>query len=193
MSLIEYQKKKKIVLISGLSTSGKTTVSHELTKVLPGWVFVDIWKIKEIFHPLGLKDRTDLINISKKSVITITREVIKKMRRNIILQEAKTDFIKKYLGKEINKYNYEIYSFYLKVDVKDAIKRDLKRRKPTMNIAKHLSDKAWKDLVQRKIKRNDFVIDTSKNNVKEVVNIILREINEKSKKHPKAHALRKSW
>jgi len=40
-------KQKKIVLISGLTTAGKSTTSYELTKVLPGWIFIDIWKIKD--------------------------------------------------------------------------------------------------------------------------------------------------
>ena len=75
-------KKRKIVLISGLTTAGKTTSSHELAKVLPDWIFIDIWKIKEMFEPLGLKDRRPFLDISKKTILMITREVIRKMGEN---------------------------------------------------------------------------------------------------------------
>lgn len=77
---------KKIVIIRGLVTSGKTTTSHELAKVLPDWIFVDVWKIKEMFEPLNLKDRTPLKTISKKAILTILKEVINEMGINIILQ-----------------------------------------------------------------------------------------------------------
>ena len=68
MSLTQYAKKNKIVLISGLSTAGKTTISYNLAKKLPGWVFIDIWRIKDIFESLDLKERKDIIAISKKAI-----------------------------------------------------------------------------------------------------------------------------
>ena len=63
--------KRKIVIIRGLVTSGKTTTSYELAKALPGWIFIDVLKIKEMFEPLGLKDRTPLKEISKKAMVLI--------------------------------------------------------------------------------------------------------------------------
>jgi len=184
-------KKRKIILISGLSTAGKTTISYNLTKVLPDWVFIDLWAIKNIFEPLGLKDRKDIISISKKAVITLTREVMKKMQRNIILQEAQPTSIKKYLRRELRKYNYKIYSIYLTVPLKHAIKRDIKRKKPTMGIGKNWTEERWNKKIKTNLKKGDIVIDTSKNTSKAVINIILKHLNEKPKKHPYANKLRK--
>lgn len=181
-------KKRKLVLISGLVTAGKTTTSHELIRLLPEWIFIDNWKIKEMFEPLQLKDRSEMIKISKKAMIMITRELMRKMQRNIILQEAKKDFVKKHLGKDIKKYNYKLYSFFLDVDLKDAIKRDMQREKPTMNINKKgWSEEKWKKMRKAKPQKRDIVINTSKKNTEEVIKIILKEIGEKPRKHPYPH------
>jgi len=186
-------KKNKIVLIGGLSTAGKTTISYNLAKKLPDWVFIDIWRIKDIFEPLALKERKDIIAISKKAIIMLTREVMKRMKRSIILQEAKTDFIKKHLGKDLNKYNYEIYSVYLTVPLKHASKRDIKRAKPTIGIGKDWTEERWAEKIKKSIQREDIIIDTSKNTTKQVVDIILKKIKEKPKKHPHVNRIKKYW
>jgi hypothetical protein len=194
MSLKEYAKKRKMVVISGLTTAGKTTTSFELAKVLPEWVFIDIWTIKNIFEPLGLKDREDIISISKKALVLLTREVIRKMHRNILLQETKKDFVKRHLGKDLKKYNYEIYSFFLYVPLKSAIKRDIEREKPTIGISKKgWTEQSWFDKAKSKMQKGDIFIDTSKNNVKQVVAKILKEIGEKPKKHPNKRFIQKYW
>ena len=104
-------KQKKIIVIRGKVTSGKTTTSHELAKILPGWIFIDPWKIKEMFEPLELKNRTSLKNASKKAMLVIMKEVIRNLEINIIVQETTVKYIKKYLGKDLKKHNYKIYSF----------------------------------------------------------------------------------
>ena len=184
--------KRKIVIIRGIVTSGKTTTSHELAKVLPKWIFVDVWKIKEMFEPLGLKDRTPLKSISKKAILMIIREVIRKMGINIIIQESSQSFIKKYLKKDLKKHNYKVYSFFLDLKDEDVAKRDKQREKPTMGLEKEVKTGKWRE---RRVKpeKEDIVINTSKYSIKKVVNMILKEINEKGEKHPKLHALRKSW
>jgi thymidylate kinase len=185
MPLKEYAKKRKIVLISGISTAGKTTTSYNLAKKLPGWVFVDIWGIKSIFEPLGLKDRADIISISKKAVIMIVREVMRKMQKNIILQEAKGDFIRRHLRKDLKKYNYEVYSIFLKVPFKHAVKRDIERDKSTMGIGRDWTEERWNEKIRKLQDGNiTLVIDTSENSQKKVVHLILKAIGEKPKKHP---------
>ena len=80
-------KKRKIVIIRGIVTAGKTTISHELAKVLPGWIFIDIWKIKEMFEPLGFKtteERLPTRTISKKVMATMVRGVIRNKEKEII-------------------------------------------------------------------------------------------------------------
>ena len=146
-----------------------------------------------MFEPLGLKDRTPLKTISKKAMIGIVKDVIEQLGINILLQESSQSAIKKNLKKELKKYNYKIYSFYLDVDVKDAEKRDVQREKPNMIVNKRgLSNEEWKK-GRVTIEKEDIVINTSKSSIKQVVNKILKDIGEKRREHPYAHALRKSW
>lgn len=192
-------KKPKIVLIDGLPTTGKSITSYNLAKKLPGWIFIDIWRIKDIFEPLGYstglgkKEMNALIDISKRAIIMIAREVIRKTQRNIILQEATTDFIKKKLGKDLKKYGYKIYTVQLKIPLKQAIKRNIKRKKPILNFLKDWDEERWEKKIKRKTKKGDIVIDTSKNNPEGVIKIILKGIGEKPKKHPYEKLVRKFW
>lgn len=186
-------KQRKIVIIRGPITSGKTTTSHELAKALPGWIFIDIWKIKEMFEPLGLRDRTPLKSASKKAVHVIMKEVMKKLGTNIIVQETEMSVLKRRLRPYLKKYNYEIYSFFLDVDFNTAIKRDIQREKPTMHLKKMFHSESEWDKIRATAEKQDFVIDTAKHSVKEVIDIILKEIGEKRKRHPREDAIRKTW
>lgn len=192
-------KHPKIVLIDGMSMAGKSTTSYNLARKLPGWVFIDIWRIKDIFEPLGYstdlnrREVEALMDISKKATMMITREVIRKTQRNIVLQEAKTDFIKKKLGKDLKKYNYKIYTVQLTVPFKQAIKRNIKRGKPTMGYLKNWTEERWENKIKRKTKKGDIVVDTFKNNPEKVIKIILKNIGEKPKKHPYEDKIRRYW
>jgi len=183
---------RKIVIVRGLATAGKSTTSHELAKVLPGWIFIDVWKIKEMFEPLGMKDRRPWIDITKKTMIYIMREVIRKFKINILVQETSRSFLIKYLGKDLRKCNYKVYSFFLDIDLKEAIKRDKRREKPTMRFGKFNSEDEWRK-GRASPERGDKIMHTGKNSTKEVVDIILNEIGEKREKHPRAHLIRRSW
>ena len=185
-------KQRKIIVIRGKVTAGKTTTSHELAKILPGWIFIDPWKIKEMFEPLELKNRTSLKNASKKAMLVIMKEVIRNLEINIIVQETTVKYIKKYLGKDLKKHNYKIYSFFLDIDFKSAIKRDIQREKPTMGLSKF---KTEEEFSKKKAKphRGDLAIDTSKHSIKEVVKQILNEVGERKGKHPRADWIRRCW
>jgi len=181
---------KKIIIIRGKVTAGKTTTSYELAKVLPNWIFVDPWKIKEMFEPLGLKNREPLKKASKKAMIEILKVVIRDLGINIIVQETTQSFIKKHLKNDLKKYNYKIFPFFLEVELKDAIKRDIQREKPTMNLKKNVkTEEEWKNRILPE--KKDFIINTSDYEINEVVNLILKQINEKKRKNPKAHLIRK--
>ena len=184
-------KERKIVIIRGLVTSGKSTTSHELAKVLPKWIFIDVWKIKEMFEPLNLKDRSVLKSASKKAMLAIMKEVMAISGINILVQETSRSYLTENLRDYLPKYNYKLYSFFLDVEYKDVIKRDIQREKPTM-FKKGLSEKSWKK-GRAKPEKGDVIINTSKTPLKKVVDIILKEIGEKRKKHPKANLIRKSW
>ncbi|GEM_PF-1133214 len=185
-------KKRKIVIIRGIVTAGKTTISYELNRVLPGWIFIDVWKIKEMFEPLGLKDRAPLKTISKKAMILIIKEVIKQIGINIIVQESSRSAINNDLKNLLKEKNYKIYSFFLDVEDVDIIKRDRQREKPTMNLERDIKKGKFRDK-RVKPEKEDIIINTSKNSIKNVVNIILKEINEKRKKHHYSKILRKTW
>jgi len=185
--------KNQIIIIRGKVTAGKSTTSYELAKILPKYIFVDPWRIKGMFEPLNLKDRTPLKTISKKAMITIIKEVMRQMQIGIIVQETSRSFIKKYLKNDLKKYNYKIYSFFLDVDLEDAIKRDIQRKKPTMNIGKGVKNNgAWKK-IKAQPEKDDIIINTSKMNSKKVINFIMKIIKEKPKKHPQEHLIKRSW
>ena len=184
-------KQKKIVIIRGLVTAGKSTTSYELAKVLPGWIFIDAWKIKEMFEPLNLKDRTPLKTASKKAMITIMKEVMTSLGINILAQETSRSYLMKHLRDYLSKYNYKIYSFFLDVEYKDVIKRDIQREKPTM-FKRGLSEKTWKKGRVRP-EKGDVIINTSRHNTKEVIDMILKTIGEKRRNHPRAQWIRKAW
>ncbi len=192
-------KKRKIVLIDGMPTTGKSTTSYNLAKSLPGWVFIDIWRIKDIFEPIGYskeldkKEKQALMDLSKNTVTDLVRGIIRGTQRNIILQEATIEFIMEELGEDLKKYNYKIYTVQLTVPFKQAIKRNIKRGKPTLNFVKGWTEERWQNKIQSKIKRGDIVVDTFKNNPKKVTAIILKSIREKPKKHPYGNTIRKFW
>jgi len=192
-------KRPKIVLIDGLPTSGKSTTSYNLARKLPGWIFIDIWRIKDIFEPLGYstdldkKEADELMEISKEFTIKLAREVIKKTQRNIILQETTTKFAKKKLGKDLKKHNYQIFTVQLKVPMKEAVKRNIKRKKPTLNFLRGWDETRWENKIKKKTKKGDIVVDTFENNQEEAVKIILKAIGEKAKKHPYEKLVRKFW
>jgi gluconate kinase len=185
--------RNKIVVIRGKVTAGKSTTSYELARILPKWIFVDPWNIKEMFEPLNLKDRTPLRSISKKAMLTIIKEVMRQMQINIIVQETSRSYLKKYLRDDLKKYNYEVHSFFLDVDFEDAIKRDAQREKPTMDIGKGVkNNEEWKK-IKAQPEKGDVIINTSEMELKEVINFIMKTIKEKPRKHPQEHLVKRRW
>ncbi|MFH1972537.1 MAG: zeta toxin family protein [archaeon] len=183
---------RKIIIIRGKVTAGKTTTSHELAKVLPGWILIDPWKIKEMFEPLGLKNRSVLKNTSKKAMVLIMREVIRNLGINIIVQETTQKFVRKHLRQDLKKHNYKLYSFFLDIDLDNAVKRDIQREKPTMGLGKIKTSEEW-EKAKAQPDKEDRVIHTGKHKIKEVVDIILSETKEKRRKNLNAHLVRKCY
>ena len=179
---------KKIVIIRGKSGAGKTTISYELAKVLPDFAFVDIWKIKEMFEPLNLKDRRHN-QVAKSATYHIMREAIKKIGAiNFVIQESRQSTVKKYLKNYLKKDNYKIYSFFLDVDLESALKRNVEREKSTM-VKKHFIEQAKEGLKNKD--KEDILIGTSNKSIKQVIDFILKEIGEKRKNHSGKNKIRK--
>ncbi|MFO7711172.1 MAG: hypothetical protein R6V53_05400 [Candidatus Woesearchaeota archaeon] len=162
----------KIVIIRGKSAGGKTTISNELAKVLPDFVFVDIWKIKDMFEPLNIKDRSHN-KIAKTATFHIMREAIKNIGTlNFLIQESRQATVKRYLREYIKKYDYKLYSFFLDVDLDIALKRNIEREKPTM------PKKNFIEQTKKNKDKEDILINTSNKSIKQVIDLILKEIGE---------------
>ena len=124
--------------------------------------------------------------------MAVTKEVMEKIGTNIILQEADRNFLIKRLRSYLKKYNYKVYSFFLYVDYDIAIKRAKIREKPTMHIKNLFTRKEW-EKNQLSSENGDLRINTAEHSMQETMEIILREIGEKKRRHPKAHMIRKAW
>ena len=166
----------KVITISGKSGAGKTTISYELAKALPTFIFIDIWKIKEMFEPLKLKNRKPQNKICKDIIYFIMKQTLKQnISHNFILQESTRKAVKRYMKNYLKKED-KIYSFFLDVDLENALKRNEEREKDTMP-KKHFIEQAKNNLP--KPDKNDIVIDTSKKSKAQVINEILKIIGEK--------------
>ena len=187
----------KIILLDGMPTSGKSTISYDLAKKLPGWIFIDIWRIKDLFETLGYskdldrKEKNELEKIAKETIIKLTRGIIRKTQRNIILQDTTPKFVNEKFGKDLEKFNYKFYIIQLKVPFKEAIKRNRKRDKPDLSFMKTWTEERWENKIKRK--KGDIVVDSFKNTQEQVVKIILKAIGEKPKKHFYEKHIRKYW
>jgi cytidylate kinase len=191
--------KRKIVVIDGMTASGKSTTSYNLARQLPGWVFLDVWRIKDMFEPIGYSSSLDrkeagvLAEIAKEETMRLAKEVMRKTRRNIILQELTVEFVKKKLGRELKKQGYGLFSVQLRVPLGHAVKRDKKRGKPTLGVGSSWTEEKWDEKVDRKIKKGDLVVDTSRAKPDAVVKMILKHIGEQAGKHAHADKIRRFW
>ena len=182
-----------------MPTSGKSTTSFELAKLLPDWIFVDIWRIKDMFEPIGYSNgmKEDefkiLQNIAKEEIISLCKKIMSQTKRNIILQEGTKRYVNSKLGKVIRENNYELYTIQLTSPFDEALKRNRKRKKPDLKFFNEWDENLWNDKIQRKIQKGDIVVDTSKNSPSKAANIILKLIGEKPKKHPHTNKLRRFW
>jgi len=169
----------KIITIAGKSCSGKTTISHELAKVLGNYMFVDIWKIKEIFEPYNAKNRKLSNQICKEVVFSIIKNSAKqRIAKNFILQEARGSTVRKYLKNNLKKED-KIYPIFLEINLDTALKRNISRDKKTID-RKHFIKQAKKDLPRKE--KGDIVINTENKSIKKVIDEILKTTGEKRTK-----------
>jgi gluconate kinase len=179
----------KIIIIRGKSGAGKSTISHELAKALPNYIFIDIWKIKEMFEPLNSKDRKGQNEICKDAISFILKRAIKdKVTDKFMLQEIRNGAIRKALRNYLNKED-KIYSFFLDVNLETALKRNIEREKETMP-EKYFKEQAKEGLKNKD--NEDVLIDTSDKTIDQVLDIILNETCEKRKKNPNAGLIRRT-
>jgi len=154
----------KLILIDGPVASGKTTTCYALKDKLKDYAFVDREIIKRLLKHSGKQDAKV---ITDKTINFIVAELMK-LNKNILIQEKNP----KDLEKIIKKYGkkYQIYSFYLKCSLNEAIKRDRER-----------GDNTEISIIKREYefsppKEKEIIIDTEKNNLNKTLKMILDSI-----------------
>lgn len=157
-------KKPKLILIHGPIATGKTTTCYSLRHKIKGYAFVDLEALKRMLKKSGKEDAKI---IAKKAVAFLVEELMK-LKKNIIVQERS----RKDLNKAIKKYgkNYKIYSFFLKCNLKEAIRRDKERGDNTApEIVKHSHEKISPQYA-------DIIIYTDKLSLDKTLEIISKSI-----------------
>lgn len=179
-------KQHKLIIIRGPAGVGKSTISRELTKKIKA----EVIHFDKIMHKLALDyipgDKwipLDKFLKADKVMIYKFKEILK--RKNLIIDG---NFYHKEQIKDLrDNLGCLHYVFTLKADLNECIKRDKLRKQK-------LGDKAIRD-VFKLVSAFDYgkIINTNDKTSKEVVDIILKEIGEKRKKHSYADRIRKSW
>ena len=97
-----------------------------------------------------------------------------KTKANIITQELWPPSMVKEVGKEMKKYKYTLYSFFIQCSLKTALKRAKLRKKKTPPMTVYKIHK----LLSAPVK-GDTVINTEKLSLRQSVNIVLNTIKKR--------------
>jgi predicted kinase len=161
-------KKPKIVILRGKPTSGKSTAWHNLKKrkEMGDWLFVDHGTLKK---NLGKE-------LGKKSLFAVLKTVMP-TKKNIIIEESSEKTLKKYISRQIKKYNYEIITFQFEVSLKTAYKRNIQRAKDKWH---PLLTKKWikhtHKIHEERFDKNAYLVDCNKLGKRQVINFILKKL-----------------
>ena len=161
-------KKPKLVILRGKPTAGKSTAWRNLKKrkAMKDWLFVDHTNLKT---NLGRE-------LGKLSLFAILKTVMPS-KKDIIIEEMSEETLRKYINKEIKKYNYKIITFQFEISLKRAGKRNIQRAKDKWHPL--MSKKELKGLHKMHKERIDprgILIDTSKLGKRKVVEFILERL-----------------
>ena len=157
----------KIILIHGSMAVGKSTITEQLRKKLPNFVYVDRPYIKRGLKPLG---RELAKKLSKETSYDIIKKIMK-LKEDIIVQEVNVISLKKKLKSYLKKYKYKIYAFHLICSLKEAKKRENKRTKKSRP---RLLEKINKEFPLPS--KSEIIINTEKLSVRQSVNFIIKKI-----------------
>lgn len=131
--IINSMAKPIILAIHGGMCSGKTETTRELRFKLKDFVFVDREhiKLKELGPLKKTKGKEFVRQLSNEFVAYHVKRLMEN-KINILLQETRYNSIYKKFGDEIEKYGYEVKTFYLDCDVEEAVRREPGRLEAAM-------------------------------------------------------------
>ena len=150
--------------------SGKSTISSELSKALPDYVLVDRAYFKDTMLTNIKKQNRELaITLSKEIMFFISKKLLGE-GYNIILTEIRISKVKEMFGEK-----YPIHSFYLECSLEECQRRDAQRQN------KYDRPERVKEMHEKHAHsdKEDIIIDTEKNSVKDCVGLILKQIEKK--------------
>jgi len=167
----------KLVLLKGKPTAGKSTAWHSLreNKKMKDWIFIDSARMKGQFGHLDDKTRKEL---GKKLLFYALKQVMP-LKKNILIEEMSEKTVRKYINPIINKYKYQLITFYFEISIEEAYKRNVRRAKekwhPYMK-KKKLEYFHKYHVEEHKDDINPIIVDCDKLNKKQVVNFILKNL-----------------
>jgi len=169
-----------IIIFRGHPAGGKTTIYGALKKPLKDFIFIDNGDIKRTLAPLGKKRKGQFVNVKiarqiAKEVLMFYMEKVMEQKGNIAIYEMSGDYVRKRLGPLIRRYHYQVYQFRPHSSLAAVMKR-AKSQKRTMS--ENFLRKAWYGWATGKkaVEKDDIVLDTEKNSLKQCVNMVLKTI-----------------
>lgn len=129
---MEMSNMKKLIIISGVSGTGKSTLAKEIYNKVENSILISLDKIAEnIYDIMGFKDKEQKKDL-KKLYIKLAKKLIEEaLKRNdefvIVEYPFKKEWIK-FFEQMIEKYKYQVYSIHLFAKDFDTIWKRLEKR-----------------------------------------------------------------
>ena len=158
---------KIAIIIRGPAGAGKSTIAKILKKKINNSIHLDIDKFKHIISQDSNLIRT---KISHNVGIFFINQLIKE-KFNIIIEEIFREGYYNQVKDLLEKKSYKVVPVFLKSPLKKLKERDKSRKVKTKG--EKVITKLHEEI---KPLKNELVIDSSKNNKNNIVQIILKEI-----------------
>jgi len=168
-------KKRFLLIIDGMTGSGKTTAAMLLSKHFPRVAIIGMDKVKRFISDFKRGERDNLI--AREIIFEMTRKYFEHNIAVILDQSFKSDKELKLYEKLAHKYSFPIYKVQLYTTPKLAMERVQFRQQDWANKIPEERIKRNISLFKNKQEDGFIVIDTTKISSKKVVNKILKLFN----------------
>jgi predicted kinase len=166
--------KPKLIILDGARGAGKSTVSILLKDKLENTVFIGLDLIRNLITKSKATD--DFNAVAFDAIFSVTDSFLSN-NVNVVIDSGITKDRDKKLKDIANKYNADIYMFYLSAP-KDVLWTRIQKRGEER---KRMPDRERFDYTYSMQQNKDFLdfieIDTTKNSPEEVSDIIFKKIN----------------